>query len=362
MFLLIFYHTGRLFDQETWHIKNEQLSPVINTFNRFMDIWQMPLFFLLAGASIWYALGKRTPGGFAKERVLRLLVPLIFGMLIVVPPQVYLQRVFDGDFSGSFLSWYPNTFQGTYSMDDPSAGNLSWHHLWFLIYLFAFSLILLPVFLYFRKEKRAPLISGIAQLMEKPGAIFLPAIPLIVINITLRSTFGWGNQNLIWDWANFLYYMSVVFYGFLIVSDRRIIGVIQRNLFTALVVAGIFSSLLLLSRFDKPSLPGPLYDTLNAAACWCWLIALIGIGSRLFNLTNRVLRYTTDAVLPVYIVHQTIIIALGFYIVKWDTSIVPKYFLVGVATLVLSLAVYEIVRRTSVTRFLFGIKARRHPV
>jgi len=327
-----------------------------------MDIWQMPLFFILAGASVWYALGNRTPGAFAKERVLRLLVPLIFGMLIVVPPQVYLQRVFDGDFSGSFLSWYPNTFQGVYSMDDPSTGNLSWHHLWFLIYLFTFSLILLPVFQYFRKEKRAPLVSRIARFMEKPGAIFLPAIPLIVINIALRPTFGWGNQNLIWDWANFLYYMSVVFYGFLIVSDSRIIGVVKRNWLALLVAAGILSSVIMLSRFDKPSLPSPAYNALNAAACWCWLIALIGIGSRLLNFTNRVLRYATDAVLPVYIVHQTIIITLGFYIVKWNTSIAPKYFLIGVATLFLSLAIYEVVRRTSVTRFLFGIKSRKHPI
>jgi len=239
---------------------------------------------------------------------------------------------------------------------------LSWHHLWFLIYLFTFSLILLPVFQYFRKEKRATLISSIARFMEKPGAIFSLAIPLIVINFALRPTFGWGNQNLIWDWANFLYYMTVVFYGFLLVSDRRITMVVQRNWFAALVLAGILSSVIMLSRFDKLSLTTPGYNAVHAAACWCWLIALIGIGSRLINFTNRVLRYATDAVLPVYIVHQTIIITLGFYIVKWNTGIAVKYFLIGVATLVLSLAVYEIVRRTSVTRFLFGIKTRKHPV
>ena len=361
MFLLIFYHTGRLFDEETWHIKNEQLSSGINTFNRFLDIWQMPLFFIVAGASVWYALGNRTPGGFTKERIQRLLVPLIFGMLIIVPPQVYFQRVFDGDFSGSFLSWYPHTFHGIYSMDDPSAGNLSWHHFWFLAYLFVFSLILLPAFWYLRNEKRKPLISRIAQFIEKPGAIFLPAIPLIVINIALRPTFGWGTQNLIWDWANFLYYMFVFFYGFLIMSDGRMLQVVRRNGFTALVAAAILSPIALLSQFDKLSLPNPVFLALHAVACWCWLVALVGIGSRLLNFTNRVLRYATDAVLPVYILHQTIIVTLGFYVVKWDTGITPKYFLIAVATLVLSLAIYEVVRRTVVTRFLFGIKTRKRP-
>jgi glucan biosynthesis protein C len=361
MFLLIFYHTGRLFDEETWHIKNEQLSSGINTFNRFLDIWQMPLFFILAGASVWYALGNRTPGGFAKERVLRLLVPFIFGILIIIPPQVYFQRVFDGDFTGSFLSWYPHTFHGTYSMDDPSTGNLSWHHLWFLVYLFVFSLILLPAFWYFRKEKRKPLISSIARFLERPGAIFLPAIPLILINIALRPTFGWGDHNLIWDWANFLYYMSIVFYGFLIVSDRRIIQVVQRNWFAALVAAAILSPVILLSQIGTLTLSEPVFLALHAAACWCWLVALIGIGNRLLNFTNRVLRYATDAVLPVYILHQTIIVTLGFYVIKWDTGIWPKYFLIAPATLVLSLAIYEVVRRTIVTRFLFGIKSRKPP-
>jgi peptidoglycan/LPS O-acetylase OafA/YrhL len=155
--------------------------------------------------------------------------------------------------------------------------------------------------------------------------------------------------------------MSVVFYGFLIVSDRRIIRVVERNRFAALVAAAILSSVVLLSELDKLSLPSPVFLALYATACWCWLIALIGIGSRLLNFTNRVLRYATDAVLPVYILHQTIIVTLGFYVIKWDTGVWPKYFLIAAATLILSVAIYEVVRRTVVTRFLFGIKSRKRP-
>ena len=72
MFLLLFYHTGRLFDEGGWHIKNAVLNDGINIFNRFLDIWHMPLFFLLAGASVWFALSHRSAQGFAWERVLRL--------------------------------------------------------------------------------------------------------------------------------------------------------------------------------------------------------------------------------------------------------------------------------------------------
>ncbi len=356
MFLLLFYHSGRLFDEPGWHIKNAVSSSGINTFNRFLDIWHMPLFFSLAGASVWFALQHRSPGAFSRERLLRLFVPLIFGMLIVVPPQVYTQRIFDGDFNGSFLAWYPNTFIGTYSGDNPASGNLSWHHLWFLAYLFVFSLILLPLFWYFGRETRKSLIDRIAWFMEKPGVVFLPVVPLIVINVTLRPIYGWGNQNLINDWANFLFYSAIFFYGFLLVSDGRILEVVRRNMLAALAAAVAFTAGIKLIETGTLSLPEFAYMTFNAIACWCWLLAIIGIGSRLLNFTNRVLRYASGAVLPVYVLHQTIIVTLGFYIIRWDTGVAPKYFSVVAAALVGSLAIYEAARRTNVTRFLFGMR------
>jgi glucans biosynthesis protein C len=364
MFLLLFYHTGRLFDEPGWHIKNTVLNEPINIFNRFLDIWHMPLFFILAGASVWFAMGKRSAGTFALERVLRLLVPLVFGMLIIVPPQVYYERIFDGDFSGSFAIWYPNTFHGFYSSDSAS-GNLSWHHLWFLAYLFVFSLLLIPLFRYFRSEKRTPLITRFAGFFEKPGAIFLPALLLIIYNVTLRPIYGYGNQNLIDDWANFLFYITVFFYGFLLMANGRFLQTIRRNRYITLIVAILLS--LGIAFLDNDIIPGSedvkegLILVFQAVACWSWLMTIISAGSLLLTSNNKLLRYATEAVLPVYILHQTLIVVIGFYVVQWNTSVAPKYFFIVFATLAGSLAVYELVRRLNVTRFLFGIKTRKRP-
>ncbi|UCH50467.1 MAG: acyltransferase family protein [Chloroflexota bacterium] len=358
MFLLIFYHTGRLFD-EPWHINNAVLNPAINVLNRFLDIWHMPLFFILAGASVWFALGRRSPGEFVKERTLRLFVPLIFGMLAIVPPQVYFERVFDGDFTGSFLAWYPNTFHGIYSNDNPASGNLSFHHLWFLAYLFVFSLLLLPLFWYFKKESRKSLISRVAGFLARPGAIFLPTIPLIIVNITLRPTYGWGNHTLISDWANFLFYITVFFYGFWLVSDGKMLQVVRQNRYHALIVANILSLSIYLSGVGIIPLPGAVWLAFNAIACWCWLVAIIGIGSLFFNFTNRILKYASDAVLPVYILHQTLIVTIGFYVIQWNTGVALKYFFIAIATLASSLAIYEVVRTNNITRFLFGLRLRK---
>jgi glucan biosynthesis protein C len=293
------------------------------------------------------------------ERVLRLLIPLIFGMLIIVPPQVYYQRIFDGDFSGSFLAWYPNTFHGTYTMDNPATGNLSFHHLWFLAYLFVFSLILLPVFRYFRKETTRPLISRIIGFLIKPGAIFLLIIPLIIIDITLRPIYGWGNHNLISDWANFLFYITIFFYGFLLVLDNRIIQVLRRDWYISLTMASVFSFVMLFDDLGILPLPGPVWLAVNAIACFSWLMAFIGIGSLVLNFTNRILAYANEAVLPVYILHQTIIIVIGYYVIQWNIGVVFKYFFIAFATLAGSLAIYEVIRRFNITRFLFGLKIKR---
>ena len=354
MFLLLFYHTGRLFDAETWHIKNSVLSNGVNAFNYFLALWQMPLFFLLAGASVWFALSNRTPGGFTKERVLRLFVPLVFSILIIVPPQVYYERIFDGDFTGSFLAWYPHTFQGTYSMDNAAAGNLSWHHLWFLLYLFVGSLLLLPLFWHLKSEKRKLLISRIAGFFEKPGAIFLPMIPLVIFNLVLVPIFGWGSHDLISDWATFTFYTTIFFYGFLLVSDNRILRVVQRNLYISLIAAVVFSLVRVVLEMD-----GPVSMSFYAIACWCWLLVIIALGVRFLNFGNNLLKYASNAVMPVYILHQTLIIIIGFYVVQWNIGVAPKYFLVVTATLLGSLAIYEVVKRINVTRFLFGIKVKK---
>jgi glucan biosynthesis protein C len=359
MFLLIFFHTACIFRINPWMIKNAVLYPSMNTFTDFLDIWQMPLFFILAGASVWFSLGKRTPGQFINERVLRLLVPLAFGMLVIVPPQVYYQRVLEGDFSGSFLAWYPNTFHGIYSVTDPSIGNLSWHHLWFLAYLFVFSLILLPAFRYFRKQTTRPLISRITGFLAKPGAIYLLTIPLIIINITLRPIYSMGNKNLINDWANFMFYITIFFYGFWLVMDSRLLQAVRRDRYIMLTVATVSSLAAWLISSGVLPLPGPVLLAFWAIASFCWLMAIIGIGSLRLNFTNRVLSYASEAVLPVYILHQTLIVVIGFYVIQWNIPDVFKFFFIAFATLFGSLAIYEVIRRTNVTRFLFGLKLRK---
>lgn len=189
--LLIVFHTARAFDQSPWHIKNDVLTMEMDVLVTFIANWHMPLLFLLAGSSGYYALQRRSASAYLSERVQRLLIPLSFGILLIIPPQVYVERIGTSlvrqsplDFDGSYWSFYPTFFtQGVYPQ-----GNFSWHHLWFLGYLFVFSALLLPTMRHWLHPGRRH-VERFAAMMSCGHRIFLLAVPLIVIQVALIRYF-----------------------------------------------------------------------------------------------------------------------------------------------------------------------------
>lgn len=148
--LLLFpFHTARIFDiWEEFYARNDQTSKALTFFIGYLNRWHMPLFFLLAGASTWFALRFRSGGVYARERFKRLLVPFIFGVLVLIPPQSYLGLRNHSDYAESFWHWFPNFFQLIpEDMDGYFLGGHTWGHLWFIAHLFLYSLAALPLLL-----------------------------------------------------------------------------------------------------------------------------------------------------------------------------------------------------------------------
>ena len=153
IFCVFLYHSGRAFDFEDWHVKNPVPSEGITIWLGFLILWIMPLMFVVSGVSSYLSLRSRTAGRFLRDRVLRLLVPLVaMGMLIFGPYQIYLERLTHGQFSGSLLAFLPHYFEGWYYPGQP--GNFAWMgvHLWYLLVLFLWSLLLLPLFVWLKRE------------------------------------------------------------------------------------------------------------------------------------------------------------------------------------------------------------------
>jgi glucan biosynthesis protein C len=155
VFLLFFFHTARIFTpDEDFYAHNDVTSNLLDRL--FIDPvwpWHMSLFFLLAGASTWYALRKRSGGKYAKERFKRLFIPFIFGLFVLIAPQSYLGLLSHSDQSISYFEWYPDFFH--LQADDEDGyflGGHTWGHLWFVMHLFVYSLLALPLFLFFKRE------------------------------------------------------------------------------------------------------------------------------------------------------------------------------------------------------------------
>ena len=361
--ILLCFHSARPFDEWGWHIKNETVSGFITNILEFINIWHMPLFFLLSGSAAWFAQSLRPERSFAKERVKRLFIPLVFGMAVIIPPQVYIERIFRGQFEGSYFSFYLEAFNGSYP-----EGNLSWHHLWFLAYLFVFSLLALPIFKRYLVDRKPAFLKRLMDSMDGRWSLFAPAIPLALYEAVLRPYWPGGNQNLINDWANFASYFTIFVYGFVLVSDQKYQLSIQRHGNKAIILSIVTSLVLLL--FDlvggklglSKSVLGALglfYRLIWGFSCWFWLVALLSIGARFLNFTNRFLAYSNKAVLPIYILHQTVIVIATFFIIKLSLPILPALTLVTFCAFTGSIIIYDlIVKRLKWIRVLFGMRIK----
>jgi peptidoglycan/LPS O-acetylase OafA/YrhL len=341
------FHAARLFDDDDWHLKNDRLDLAIAFWAGFLDLWIMPLMFLLSGMSIALALRHRSGGRFARERVSRLLVPLLFGIAVLAPPQVYVERITRGQFAGSFLAFLPRYVNAPY-LGVGGTGNFAWMglHLWYLLVLFSFSLLLLPLFLTLRGPRWQAAAAHVDAWLATPGAIFLPAIPLMLLSGGLdpatlgRRDFG--------GW-NLFVYLLLLLYGFVLAATPGFGAAAHR--------ARLGTSLLGLVAGFVAGWFGDAGFAARGLAMWCLLLLLFGLFHPLRATHTALLGYAGELVLPFYLLHQPAIVLIGYAIVQVALPPWVEYGLIVALCLPLVIAVYEfVVRRFTPVRLLFGLK------
>jgi glucans biosynthesis protein C len=357
---IFLFHCARFFNYEDWHVKNLTLSHGLSIFVVLTAQWIMPLFFILSGIGVFFALKHRTAAPFIRERFLRLVVPLVFGIFFLAPPQVYIERISHHQFEGSFFSFLPHYFDGMYGF----GGNFAWMglHLWYLEMLFVFSLLMLPLFRAAQSPKTEAFVSTLASLCARPWGVLIVALPLFVMelfvnafpdSIGIRSFGGWSP----------LTYLVFFVIGFVIATDDRFTRTFEHHRVTWLVM-GVAASALGLVLIETGILNGlpraatlPIEAALRVLNSWSWLSAIMGFGRRYLSFTNRGLAHANRAVLPFYILHQTVIVTVAFFLVGWATSVPVKYIVLVALSFAVIIVLYEgIVARIGVLRFLFGMK------
>jgi hypothetical protein len=316
--------------------------------------FHMPLLFALAGASTYFALRFRGNAQYLQERFLKLFVPAIFGLVALVPPLTYLGRVSRGEHV-SLLTHYLHFF--TYDVTDVPGynGHFTPAHLWFILGLFAYSLLALPLFRWLSGRRTYRLRDALARFFSHRFA--LAAVGVVValasaINVMGSAAEALGDQNPI-------VYFVFILAGFIAVTDWRYQTAIDRDWPFYLAAAApieIFRQLVNISLFPAWS---PLWISVGLvtnANRWLWVFVILGLGHKYLNRDSGMLRYLSEAAFPFYLLHFPINALVAYFVVRIPAGVALKYILIVTITTAGTFLAYEALRRFRLMRFLMGMK------
>lgn len=361
--LLILYHVGMFYVTWDWHVKSRHAGHALEPLMLLTNPWRLTLLFLISGVATRFMAARLAPGPLARSRVQRLLVPLVFGMAVIVPPQSYLEVVEKLGYVGSFLDFWVRYLQADTSFA-PHGEQLilpTWNHLWFVAYILVYSLVLAGLLAVAR-----PLLPRLEAWLERVlsgwGALVWPVLYLAALRLGLLPYFD-VTHALYNDWYNHAVSFSAFMAGFCLVGRPAIRETFERLRWPALWLAlagyALYASYVWVYRAPDAAPPETLRQFMRlayAAQQWGAIVAALGFARRHLNHSSPALRYCVEAVFPWYIVHQTLIVTAGFWLTRQPISGPVE----GAALLILTLGgtalSYEVVRRVRWLRPLFGLK------
>ena len=372
-YLLFIFHGAMVFNPAPfYHIRNGDLSLIMLVLCGFIGLWHMPLFFLLAGWASHASLTVRGRGAYLRERVAKLCIPLVAGVILFGPVIKFLELRSGLDLNYAGLRVAPE-LQDSFRLVIPTGlavappfhepfleflptfftqlERFTWAHLWFIAYLFTFSLLYVPLLPWLARQA-ARLRSGVAWL------VYVPILPLALIQLTLRERWP-GIPNLYNDWANVAYYTAYFLAGVVIAAQPRLEESLRREARRALLIALITTGVLLLAVLKVVTATWVVLAG-SAVASWCFNLVILGLGERVRRVCGRALPYLRDSAFPVYILHQAAIVVPGYFILQLPLGIATKFVLVLLVAITLALGLYQVVVRPfGAVAFLFGAKPRR---
>lgn len=363
--LLVPYHVGMYYVSWDWHVKSPELVPALEPFMILSAPWRLALLFLVSGVATAHLLAKR-PHGFLRQRSWRLLLPLLFGMYVVVPPQAYFELVekVPGGYHAGYLGFMADYLKGG-DLHCMAPGDCvdapTWNHLWFVAYLWFYSAILWAVCRLLPQAWRDKAAGLVRAACSGQGILWWPMLALVAARV-LVYPHAPSSHDLVDDVYNHLQYGLAFAIGYLLASADGVWEQLRRYRHGMLLLA-ITSYALMLVVFLSfegidPIPPGwmSLIWSLWGVMEWAAIIAILGYARNWNPKDSPLLRYLTNAVFPFYILHQTVIVVLAHSLKPLHIApVLEGPLLIGI-TFALCLLGYEIIRRVPLLRPLFGLK------
>jgi hypothetical protein len=311
----------------------------LNAFILIVSPWFMPLMFALAGISTAYALERRTSKQYAAERLTKLFIPFAAGLLLLIPVQTYFAERFHNGYTGGYFQQYILFFTKPTDLSGYTGG-FTPGHLWFILYLFVISLVMLPIIQWYRKGRhKLPTDRMTVPLL----------LPMFILTSLLSLVLNLGGKSV----GYFLGYFSL---GFFILSADAIQRKLEKNRWLLLAAFVALTAVKYIFREDITRYSDILYGLFHDFVAWLGILSLLGLGKRYLEVGNKVTRYFAEGSFPIYIFHQTVLVAAAFYVFRLTSSVPLQVACIIVLTFIVTVAVYELFRRLPPTRFLFGIK------
>jgi surface polysaccharide O-acyltransferase-like enzyme len=374
---IFIYHTTRFFTAEGWFVHNAVSYPWLEDIAELPKLFAMPLIFVVSGMSLFLgsvrlARPRHTqPGSGAArawrtiaDKILRLGIPYALAVFTHSAWQVYLERITNGEFQGSFWEFYPHYFDGLYMF----GGNFAWMglHLWYVMTLLLFTVLVLPVLAALQTSRGRRVLAWLANLLARPGLVFLLAIPLWLTKLLFSPdspvSMDLGGHGL-------LAYLGFLLSGLVLASSENLTLAMRKQRWISLA-GGVGTAILILLKWivwgeSAYGTMGYAAGTALRALCsWFWLIAILGFAGKHLNHGGRLLQTANEAVLPFYIIHQPVMITIGYFTMSWPVPDLAKYLVTAAMSLAASLLLYVVlVRRFTPMRVLFVMKPlpRRAP-
>lgn len=345
--LLVPYHTAVSFS----HIGNAYvyMEPAVHSWfyilmSDFLNIWFMRTLFFISGISVYLGLRKRSPKQFAIERFKRLILPIIFFVLTVGPLSGYILAISRYNFTGSFFAFYPQFFLHVKQY-------LFWGQLWYCAYLFVFSLVALPLFIFLKK--RVNIVEKINQFLVKRSFILLPGILIVIFEATLRPFYP-GYQTLIGDWANVTVYLSLFIFGYIMGQSKEIFEIMAKKVKLMGTIGGISTILYLYAKRFCPFFNNDYTQSVIVALLWgisaySMILFILGFAKKHLYKNSPLLFWLSKSSFTLYVFHYGIIALINFFLLKSSFN----HYIIWALTTLISYLVFAVLFEVILKRVCF---------
>ena len=346
--LLVCFHVGMLYVSWPYNLKSPRLYPAIEPLMNAVGAWRLALLFLISGVGSCFLIAKLGPGAFALDRLRRLLPVILTGMFVVIPPQTYVVLVSRGATQMDFPTfWWTQYLRADQTLVRPFHMAMpTWDHLWFLVYLLIYTL-------------GAAVVIGAARLLgaraiPRPSPwllIFAPPVWLVLANLLILAKWPITDA-LVNDWGGHLKWAGLYVTGLLAARQDRFWALLEAHWGKLLAVAAVLLGV-------QSRVNDPVWSAVSGLYAWAAICALCGFARAALNRSSALLSHLNEAVLPIYVLHQPILLVTAFWLFPLRLPLPVEVLLLAGATGLGSLVIYEgAIRPFAVCRFLFGLKPK----